>query len=153
MNRYVLDAWAWLALIQDEPGCAPVVEGLLEQAERREALLFVSIINAGEVYYRLKKANVHRSGTDTPEYVRWRETIHQMPVEVVVPTSGDVWHAADFKSRFHMSYADGFAAALAQQKDAVLVTGDQDFTTLAGVIRILWLQRTGAQSSTGAATE
>jgi predicted nucleic acid-binding protein len=47
--------------------------------------------------------------------------------------------AADFKSRHKISYADAFAAALAKQRQAELVTGDPEFRTLDSEIRIHWL--------------
>jgi predicted nucleic acid-binding protein len=48
--------------------------------------------------------------------------------------------AADFKARFKISLADAFAAALAKDKKAELVTGDQDFKLLGKEISIHWLQ-------------
>ena len=47
--------------------------------------------------------------------------------------------AADFKARHRLSYADCFAAALAQQRRVELVTGDREFRPLESEIRIHWL--------------
>jgi predicted nucleic acid-binding protein len=47
--------------------------------------------------------------------------------------------AADFKARHRLSYADCFAAALAQQHHVELVTGDREFRPLEGEIKIHWL--------------
>jgi len=47
--------------------------------------------------------------------------------------------AADFKSRYKISLADAFAAALAKEKKAELVTGDPEFKTLEKEIKIHWL--------------
>jgi predicted nucleic acid-binding protein len=44
--------------------------------------------------------------------------------------------AADFKSRFSISLADAFAAALAKALNAELVTGDPEFNALQGEIKI-----------------
>jgi hypothetical protein len=44
--------------------------------------------------------------------------------------------AADFKARFKMSLADAFAAALAKDKKAELVTGDVEFKPLEREIKI-----------------
>ena len=41
-----------------------------------------------------------------------------------MPTTGDIWNAATLKSRFPITYADAFAAALAQKYNCPLVTGD-----------------------------
>ena len=48
--------------------------------------------------------------------------------------------AADFKARFKMSLADAFAAALAKEKKAELVTGDPEFKALEKEIKINWLK-------------
>ena len=48
--------------------------------------------------------------------------------------------AADFKARFKISLADAFAAALAKEKKAELVTGDPEFKLLEKEIKINWLK-------------
>jgi predicted nucleic acid-binding protein len=48
--------------------------------------------------------------------------------------------AADFKTRFKLSLADAFAAALAKEKKAELVTGDPEFKALEKEIKIAWLK-------------
>ena len=50
--KFCLDAFAWLAWLQDEPG-APAVQHCLDEAERGHADCVTSIINLGEAYYRL----------------------------------------------------------------------------------------------------
>jgi ribonuclease VapC len=47
--------------------------------------------------------------------------------------------AADFKSRFNLSLADAFAAALAKQYKAELVTGDPEFNAVEKEVKIRWL--------------
>jgi predicted nucleic acid-binding protein len=48
--------------------------------------------------------------------------------------------AADFKARFKISLADAFAAALAKEKKAELVTGDPEFKPLEKELKINWLK-------------
>jgi predicted nucleic acid-binding protein len=48
--------------------------------------------------------------------------------------------AADFKARFKLSLADAFAAALAKENKAELVTGDTEFKPLEGEIKIHWMK-------------
>jgi predicted nucleic acid-binding protein len=50
-----------------------------------------------------------------------------------------VLQAADYKSRHRISYADAFAAALAKQRNAELVTGGREFRALASEIKIHWI--------------
>jgi ribonuclease VapC len=47
--------------------------------------------------------------------------------------------AGGFKSRYKMSFADCFAAALAKQKKALLLTGDPEFKQVEAQITIDWL--------------
>ena len=54
-RRFVLDAWAMLALLQMEEPAASRVKMLLEEGEAGNIKLFVSIINFGEVVYRVGK--------------------------------------------------------------------------------------------------
>jgi len=49
--------------------------------------------------------------------------------------------AAELKSKHRMSYAGCFAAALARQRKAELVTGDRDFRQVEGEVKILWLEK------------
>ena len=54
-GRFVLDAWAVLALLQKEEPAASRVKRLLEDAQESNIELFISIINLGEVIYRIGK--------------------------------------------------------------------------------------------------
>ena len=49
--------------------------------------------------------------------------------------------AGRVKSRFHISLADSYAAGLARQRNATLVTGDPEFALpeKAGWVRIQWI--------------
>ena len=53
-----------------------------------------------------------------------------------IPAAG----AADFKTRYKISLADAFAAALAREQNAELVTGDPEFKPLEKEIDISWLK-------------
>jgi predicted nucleic acid-binding protein len=130
--RKVLDAWAVLAWL--EGGSAgPKVEALLEAATRGQAELFLNLINAGEVYYILAK----RHGL--PHAEEFLEDLDaSLPVQSILPSRTLVIRAAQLKSRFAISYADGFAAATALELSAPLVTGDAELRTVAG-LELEWL--------------
>jgi predicted nucleic acid-binding protein len=51
--------------------------------------------------------------------------------------------AARFKARFKLSLADAFAAALASERKAQLVTGDPEFRHLEKEIKIHWIHSQG----------
>jgi len=71
----------------------------------------------------------------------WRETARTLPVTIEVPSTDDIWAAATLKSRFPISYADAFAAALAQKYNCPLVTGDPELRRV-DQLEIDWLGRT-----------
>ena len=57
MSRvFVLDAWAFVALLQKEEPAASRVRRLLQDAGSQMVKIYLSIINLGEIYYSLGKA-------------------------------------------------------------------------------------------------
>ena len=70
----------------------------------------------------------------------WRESSATLPVTIEVPNPSDIWSAAVLKARFPISYADAFAAALAQKHRCPLVTGDPEFRSVDS-LEIDWLER------------
>jgi len=63
-----------------------------------------------------------------------------LPIDFHSTTRALADTAADFKARFKMSLADAFAAALAKDKKAELITGDPQFKALEKQIKINWLK-------------
>jgi predicted nucleic acid-binding protein len=63
-----------------------------------------------------------------------------LPIEFHPATRELADRAADLKSRISFSLADAFAAALAKEKKADLVTGDPEFKAAEKEIRIQWLK-------------
>ncbi len=49
-------------------------------------------------------------------------------------------HAAEIKAKYKLYYADSFAAALAVENKATLVTSDSDFRRLGHSFPTLWLK-------------
>jgi ribonuclease VapC len=120
----VLDSWAILEWINGRQPASDSVDALLAEAEGGRARLLMSAINAGEIYYFLRK-NYSDALAES-----WRESAPALPVTIEVPTAEDIWSAASIKGRFPISYADAFAAALAQKYNCPLVTGDPEFRTV-----------------------
>jgi ribonuclease VapC len=134
-RQYVLDAWALLALLQgEEPAAARVRELLLAGGEQKARLL-VSMINLGEVYYRIGKRGGRAVAAETLAKIR------RLPLTVVSASDEMIIAAADFKMEYAISYADAFAAALADRTGATLVSGDPDFDQLQGRIGLEKLYR------------
>ncbi len=131
-ERFVFDSYALIALFEDEPGGA-TVEAILDRASAGEAEVSLSVVNLGEAFY----ITLRESGAAAAESVRSRA--EHLPLRLVPADLEDALAAARFKARYRMSYADGFAAALAQSLDATVVTGDPEFRALEGQIRVQWL--------------
>lgn len=95
----------------------------------------MSIVNFGEVFYRTGKLYGIAEATRTERRIR------ALPINIIAPVEETlVMRAAYIKAQFPISYADAFAAALAEQEKAILVTGDPDFKRLEKTIKIQWLR-------------
>ncbi len=133
----LLDAWAALAWLRGEGEAASQIRRLLLSARRGKLQLLMSVTNLGEVYYRIAKVS------DKSNARQILERFRLAPVVVVPVENQLVFRAASLKARFPISYADSFAAALAIERGARLVTGDPDFhpLELAKLVKIHWLSR------------
>ena len=131
MKRYVLDASALMAFFEREPG-ADRVEGLLGAAAASHQPLLMSVVNWGEVYYSIWR----KYGEDVAR--RTLAEIAQLPIELVDVDMETTRLAASFKAKHKLPYADAFAAALAQQRKAILITVDKDFLQIEKQVSILW---------------
>jgi predicted nucleic acid-binding protein len=127
----VFDSWAILAYAYDEPAADQVENLLVESARLQNG--WISSMNLGEVWYSLAR---RRSRNVADQQLLTLAQIGLKRVDVDWPS---VLQAADFKSRHKISYADAFAAALATQRDAELVTGDREFRALESEIKIHWI--------------
>ena len=135
MATKVLDSWALIAFFEDEPAAGDV-ENLLQQAADEKHKLVMSAVNWGEIYYSTMREVSQAAAEQTAQ------EIAALPIDII-GVSDDlalVRQAAIFKARHRMSYADCFAAALAKQKNADLVTGDREFTAVEKEIKISWLK-------------
>lgn len=129
----VLDSHALLAFLRGEPGEEQVAD-LLEKAGLRDAPLHMTEVNYAEVKYSV----IRKDGAG-----RWEEIVRDLPALPIEFHPGDRRLsdlAGDFKARFRMSLADAFAAALAKERKAELVTGDPEFKALEKEIKITWLK-------------
>jgi len=124
---YVLDACALLRLAQDEPG-ADQVEKILNAAQAGECRVLMHQINLGEVVYRIGK------GFGWAVAERKQTEIDLLPIETVTFSNEIFWAAVKLKAHYPMSYADCFAAALAMQNKAVLLTSDPEFNVLGNAV-------------------
>ena len=131
-KAYVLDSWAVIAYLEDEPS-AEQVEELIATAHEEQIPIYMSVVNVGEVWYTLaREVSEEEANTGVKMLSDLRIQFENVDWELTM-------EAARFKSQNKMSYADAFAAALAKVKKADLVTGDNEFKPLDSQIKILWL--------------
>ena len=131
-DRYVLDSFAVLALLGKEPGNEMVRE-LLREASAGQAHVSMTWVNLGEVAYIVER--------------RWGKGRVYQVLGALEATSLEVMPvgrklalaAAEIKAAHALAYADAFAAALAMQEKAELVTGDPEFRQLHGSLSVAWL--------------
>lgn len=128
----VLDSYALLALLRDEEG-GEAVARLLERAGEMDQPLQMTEANYAEVQYIIRR----KDGDAAWEAVA-RE-LSAAPIEFHGIDRRLADGAAHFKSQYRMSLADAFAAALAKERKAPLVSGDPEFRLLEKEIKILWL--------------
>ena len=124
MAHYVLDSYALLAFFRNEEG-ADKIEQLLKDAAADKHTLYMTGINAGEMYYM----TVRKDSKAKAEFV-WK-ALQQFPVKIVDADLEFVLSAAKLKAGYSISYADTFAAALTIKMKATLITGDDEFLALA----------------------
>ena len=132
MATKVLDSYALMAFFEDEPG-ADFVRGLIHKAVESNTTLLMTIVNLGEVWYAIART---MSEETADQYVH---EIKGMGIEIVDADWTLTRQAAAFKCNGNISYADCFAAALAKLKKAELVTGDKEFKSLEGEIKVAWI--------------
>ena len=133
MAAAVLDAHALLAFFRGEDAAVHVKE-LLHKAATADHPLHMTEVNYAEAKYMLLK----KDGAEAWEQAE--DVLKSLPLEFHPATRALADVAADFKARFKISLADAFAAALAKEKKAELVTGDSEFKALEKEIKINWVK-------------
>ena len=126
MKVHVLDANALYRFLIDGPG-GDTVNRLFKDARDAEQPLLMSVINWGEVYYTIAKAEVFA------ETNRIMHRVGLLPLAILAAGETVTARAAQLKAGYGLPYADCFAAATTG-KDDVLVTADaKDFKKIPGL--------------------
>jgi predicted nucleic acid-binding protein len=129
----VLDASALLAMFFGQPGMEQVRD-LFHKAAEADKPMFISAVNWAEVLYKMQ--NKHgKEGLETA-----RRFEHTMPLDVAPLDRELAEIAASLKAEYDLGLADAFAAALAKNKKAELVTADHEFKSVEKEIKIIWLK-------------
>ena len=133
MKTYVFDASALIAFLQGKPSAARVNELLKEGVQGRVDIL-MSAVNFGEVYGVI----LRERGPD--EAASAINAVRPLPIRLIEATPERALQAADVKSKYRLYYVDSFAAALALEYKATLVTSDTDFRKLGHGFPVVWLR-------------
>ncbi len=128
----VLDSWSVLAYLEDEPAGQQVAD-IIANAHEDGIPLMITVVNAGEIWY------ITARETSEEEADRTVSELTQLGVAFVDAGWKLAREAARFKAKGKMSFADCFAAALAKENKADLVTGDPEFKQVEDEVRVAWL--------------
>lgn len=130
----VLDSWAWMALVMGERA-GEEVRTLIHASAQSSSDLWMTTVNLGEVWYSVARKKSPAAADEPVELVALAR------IRVAPGDWALAYRAAQFKARCKLSYADAFAAALADALSVELVTGDREFAALEHEVRIHWLPR------------
>ena len=131
-KAYVLDTWAVIAYLEDEPSAQQIAD-LIATAHEESIPVCMTVVNVGEVWYNIAREISEEDANSSVKELR------DLRIQFVDADWELTQEAARFKSQHKMSYADCYAAALAKTKKADLVTGDSEFKILEDQIRIQWV--------------
>jgi predicted nucleic acid-binding protein len=128
----VLDSWAVIAYLEGEAAAERVADHIAD-AHENEIPMFISVVNAGEVWYIIARE------TSVSDADRSITELRHLGIDFVDADWSLAHDAGVYKSKHKMSFADCFAAAVAKQNKALLLTGDPEFKQVEQEITINWL--------------
>ena len=134
-RRYVLDANALIGFFEDREGTAGKIAHLLEEALRQDLPLLISAVNWGEVFYMVWR---YRGEVMAREA---EARLQEMPVAVISVDRERASRAGALKQKHGLGYADAFAAELAIERSAWLVTADPEFQKIGQGLAVYFLPR------------
>lgn len=118
----VLDSWALLAYLKDEPAAERIEQEWISQGAA------ISSVNLGEVLYIRIRESGEAAATADIETIRRRS-------KIVNPDWALVFSAARIKARGGLAYADAFCVATAERLEAPLWTGDPEIISVSEGVR------------------
>jgi len=133
VKTYVFDASALLAFLQGKPSAAKVNE-ILKDGVKGRAEILMSAVNFGEVYGVILRERGPGAAMMAMSAVR------PLPIRLVDATPERCLRAAEVKTKYRLYYVDSFAAQLALENKATLVTSDSDFRKLGHGFPVAWLK-------------
>lgn len=132
MKRYVLDASAVIAFLEDRSG-ADIVEDLLGKAASNQQFLQMSVTTWGEIYAAISRVKGREVAGQR------MEELDQLPIELLGVDDTAAKLAAEFSARHKLPYLGCIAAATAKVHKATFVTAEHEFESLGYELKILLL--------------
>jgi predicted nucleic acid-binding protein len=120
-RRYVLDANALTAFFERRQGSAEKVRHLMGEAFRQDVPLLMSAVNWGEVFYITWRHHDEKTALEAEAKLR------ELPILIIAADRERATRAGALKQKHALGYADAFAAELAIESGAWLVTADPEF--------------------------
>jgi ribonuclease VapC len=131
---YLLDSFALLAYLNDEPGGIHVQE-VLSLAAEKKCRLVMSLINLGEVLY------ITERNRGLPAAQSVQALIESLPLDLLEISRDLILDAAHIKAQRSISYADAFAVASAIREGAIILTGDPEYQSVQDLVKVEWLPK------------
>lgn len=135
LRRFVLDANALISLLENRSSAASRVRQLIEEAFRNELPILLSAVNWGEVFYIAWRLRGEGEAREAALKLR------QLPIVVIAADVDRATRAATLKQKHNLGFADAFAAELAIEHGAWLVTADPEFARLGKALSLYPLPR------------
>lgn len=127
-----MDTFALMAYLRREKNFR-IVRTIILETLQGISKSFMSVINLGELYYM----QARKSGTVKAE--KSVKFVNRAGISIEPATTIRVMNAAKIKATVSLSYADAFAASLALELNAALVTGNPEYKPLEPNLKVLWL--------------
>ncbi len=134
-RRYVLDANALIGFFEGRRGTADKVRHLFGEALRHDEPLLMSAVNWGEVFYIAWR----RHGEAMAQEVEAK--LQELPIAVIAVDRARATRNGTLKQKHGLGYADAFAAELAIEQGAWLVTADPEFSKVGKGLSVFSLPR------------
>jgi len=129
---FVFDSYALLKFFQKEEGYEKIVY-LLKEIKKSGGVKYINAINLGEIIYSTK-----REFGDQKKF-EVLANIERLKFTVLPVPNALIFHAAEYKAQYGISYADCFALASAVEHRAIIVTGDPEFKKVEHLIEVFWV--------------
>ena len=123
-----------ISFLEGRPA-APRLRRLMEEANQSDFPRLLSAVNWGEVFYVVWKLHGEAEARATESKLR------RLPVLVMAADQERATRAAALKQKHNLSYADSFAAELAIDHRAWLVTADPEFSRMGKLLSLYPLPR------------